>query len=102
MRISDWSSDVCSSDLLSDVRAFRRFDRTDAAIVGRVNVADLEARAFAGEAARPERRNAALVRHLGQRVGLVHELRKLRRAKEFTYRGDRGLGVDQEIGRAHA
>src|SRR3546814_17582198 len=75
MRISDWSSDVCSSDL----------------------------------AARPERRNAALVRHLGQRVGLVHELRKLRRAKEFTYRGDRGLGVDQvvrhhrrqvEIGRA--
>src|SRR3546814_12801899 len=45
----------------ADVRAFRRLDRADAAIVGRVNVADLEARAFAGQAARPERRHAALV-----------------------------------------
>ncbi len=81
----------------TDVRAFRRFDRTDAAIMGRMNVADLETRALAGQTARPERRHAALVRHFGQRVGLIHELRKLRRAEEFAHRGDRGLRVDQVV-----
>ena len=45
----------------ADVRPFRRLDRADAAIVGRVNVAHFEAGALTGEAARPERRNAALV-----------------------------------------
>ena len=93
----------------ADVRAFRRLDRADAAVVGRVDVADLEARALAGEAARPERRDAALVGHFGERVGLVHELRELRRAEELAHRGDRRLGVDQVVGhhgrdvdRAHA
>ena len=81
----------------ADVRAFRRLDRADPAIMGRVDVADLEARALAGEAARPERRDAALVRHFGERVGLVHELRELRRAEELAHRGDRGLGVDQVV-----
>src|SRR3546814_17029947 len=41
MRISDWSSDVCSSDLVADVRAVRGFLRGDRAVmaergVGRV------------------------------------------------------------------
>src|SRR3546814_39990 len=80
-----------------DVRAFGRLDRADAAIMRRMDVAHLEARTLAGEAARPERRDAPLVRHFGQRVGLVHELRKLRRAEEFAHRGDRGLGVDQIV-----
>ncbi len=66
--------------------------------MGRVDVADLEAGALAGEAARPERRDAALVGHLGQRVGLVHELRQLRRAEELAHRGHRRLGVDQVVG----
>ena len=39
----------------ADVRTFRRLDRADAAVVRRVNVADLEARALAREAAGPER-----------------------------------------------
>ena len=39
----------------ADVRTFRRLDRADATVVGRVNVADLEARALAREAAGPER-----------------------------------------------
>ena len=81
----------------ADVRAFRSLDRADAAIVGRVDVADFEARALAGETARPERRNATLVGHFGQRVGLVHELRQLRRAEEFAHRGDRRLGVDEVV-----
>src|SRR5690606_28601743 len=77
------------------VRAFRRLDRADTAVVGRVDVADFEARTLTREAARPERRDAALVRHFRQRVGLVHELRQLRGTEELADRGDRGLGVDQ-------
>src|SRR5690606_30563610 len=85
----------------ADVRAFRRLDRADPAIVRRVNVTDFEARALAGETTRPERRNAALVRHFGERVGLVRELRELRRSEELAHRGDRGLGVYQVV-RRHA
>ncbi len=81
----------------ADVRTFRRLDGADAAVVGRVHVAHLEARALAGQTARPKRREAALVRHLGQRVGLVHELRQLRGAEVLLdHRRDR-LGVDQVV-----
>ena len=61
----------------ADVRAFRRLDRADAAIVGRVHVADFEAGALTGQTARPERRETTLVRDFGERVGLVHELAEL-------------------------
>ncbi len=81
----------------ADVRAFRRFNRADAAVVGRVNVADFEAGALAGQTARAKRRQTALVGDLRQRVGLVHELRQLRGAEEFTHRGRGGLGVDQVV-----
>ncbi len=93
----------------ADVRAFRRLDRADAAVVGRMHVAHLEAGALARQAARPERRQAALVGDLGQRVGLVHELRQLRGAEELAHRRRRRLGVDQvlrhdrvDLDRAHA
>src|SRR3546814_2658712 len=62
----------------ADVRPFRSLDRADAAIMGRMDVADLEAGPFASQTARPERRDETLVRHFGERVGLVHELRELR------------------------
>ena len=58
----------------ADVRAFRRLDRADTAVVGRVHVADFEAGTLAGQTARPKRRETTLVRDLGERVGLVHEL----------------------------
>jgi hypothetical protein len=45
----------------TDVRAFRRLDRADAAVVGRVHVADFEAGALAGQTARAKRRETALV-----------------------------------------
>jgi hypothetical protein len=48
-----------------------------------MDVAHLEAGALAREAARAERRETALVRDLGQRVRLVHELRELRGAEEL-------------------
>jgi len=56
------------------------------AVMRRVHVAHLEAGALAREAARAERRQAALVGDLGERIGLVHELRQLRRAEEFAHR----------------
>ena len=65
--------------------------------MGRVHVAHLEARPLAGQAARAQRRQAALVGDLGQRVGLVHELRQLRAAEELAHRRRHGLGVDQVV-----
>ena len=87
----------------ADVRTFRRLDRADAAVVRRVHVAHFEAGALARQPARPEGREAALVRHLGQRVGLVHELRQLRRPEELANRGHHRLRVDQVVrhGRRH-
>src|SRR5665213_3524878 len=93
----------------ADVRAFRRFDRTDPAVMRRMHVAHLEAGALARQTARTQRREAPLVGDLRQRVGLIHELRKLGRAEEFADRRRRRLGVDQimrhdgvDLDRAHA
>ena len=93
----------------ADIRAFRRLDRADAAVMRRMHVAHLEAGALARQAARAERREAALVGDLGQRVGLVHELRELRGAEELAHGRGRRLGVDQvlrhhrvDVDRGHA
>ena len=81
----------------ADVRTFRRLDRADAAVVRRVHVADLEARALAREAAGAERAEAPLVRHLAERVGLVHELRELRAPEVLLDHRAHGLRVDEVV-----
>ncbi len=81
----------------ADVRTFRRLNRADAPVVRRVDVADLEPGALARQTAWPERRETPLVRDLGQRVGLVHELRQLRRPEELANRGHDRLRVDQVV-----
>ncbi len=81
----------------ADVRTFRGLDRADAAVVGGVNVAHLEARALAGHAARPQGRKTTLVRDFAERVGLVHELRELRGAEVLLHHRAHGLGVDQVV-----
>ena len=81
----------------ADVRAFRRLDRADAAVMRRMHVAHFEAGALAGQTARSKRRHAALVGDFRQRIGLVHELRQLRRAEELAHRGRHRLGVDQVV-----
>ena len=93
----------------ADVRAFRRLDGADAAVVRRMHVAHLEARALTRQTARAKRRQAALVGDFRQRVGLVHELGELRGAEELAHGGGRRLGVDQilrhhrvDIDRGHA
>src|SRR6476469_268562 len=62
-----------------------------------MHVAHFEARALARETARSKRRDAALVRDLGEWVRLVHELRQLRRAEELLARGRDRLRVDQVV-----
>ena len=66
----------------ADVRAFRRFDRADSAVVRNVHVAHFEARTLAVQAAGPKGRQTPLVRELRQRIGLVDHLRKLAAAEE--------------------
>ena len=76
----------------TDVRAFRGLDRAHAAVVRRVDVADLEAGALTGQTTGAERRQPTLVRQARDRVGLVHELRQLRGAEELLQRRDDRAG----------
>ena len=62
-----------------------------------MDVADLKARALAGQAAGPQGREAPLVGDLGQRVRLVHELGQLAAGKEFLDGRDHRFGVDQIV-----
>jgi hypothetical protein len=79
----------------TDVRSFRRLDRTDAAVVAVVHVADIETGTLAREPARAEGRQAALVRELVERVRLLHELRQLAAAEELLDRGHHRPDVDE-------
>ena len=81
----------------ADIRPFRGLDRTDAPVVRRVHVAHLEAGALARETTRTKRRQTPLVRDLRERIGLVHELRELRRAEELAHSSCRWLRVDQVL-----
>src|SRR5581483_3235276 len=78
-----------------NVRAFRRFDRADAPVMGRMDVADFEPGAVAREPAWPEGRKAALVGQFRQRIDLVHELRELAAAEEITDDRRKRLGIDE-------
>ena len=81
----------------ADVRAFRRLNRADASVVGRVHVADFEACALTRKTTRSKGRQAALVGDLRERVGLVHELRQLRGTEELADGGHHRLGVDEVV-----
>ena len=83
----------------ADVRAFRGFDGADAAVVGDVDVADLEAGPLAVQPAGAQGRKPPLVREHRQRVGLVDHLRKLAAAEEILDRRRDALGIDQAAGR---
>ena len=83
----------------TDVRSFRRLDRAHSAVVGVVNVTDLERSAVTGKSARSECRQTALVRQLSQRIVLIHELGQRRRSEELSYRGHDGTDVDKSLGR---
>ena len=85
----------------TDVRAFRRLNGTDAAVVRGMHVTYLEPSPVSGKTSRPEGAQAALVRQLGQRIGLVHELAQLRAAEEVADDRAQRLRVN-ELLRGHA
>ena len=77
--------------------------------MGGVYVAHLKASTLARQPARAQRGQTALMGDLGKRIGLVHELRQLRRAEKLAHRSRNRLGVNQvlrhdrvDINRAHA
>ena len=63
-----------------------------------VYVAHFKTGTLAGETARTEGGETALVRHFGKGVGLVHELRQCVRTEEAVDNARDGLGVNQ-VGR---
>src|SRR6185503_466633 len=67
------------------------------AIVRGVHVAHFEAGTLAREPTGPERREAALVRHLAERVRLIHELRELARPEVLLHDGADRLRVDEIV-----
>src|ERR1700730_9859514 len=67
-----------------NVRALRRFDRTNPAVVRWMNVAHFESGAIATQTARSKRRQTPLMCQLRQRIRLIHELRELRPTEEIA------------------
>ena len=61
----------------TNVRAFRRFNRTHTAVMAVVYVAHLKTGTVTGKTTRPQSRKTAFMRQLGQRIVLIHKLGKL-------------------------
>ncbi|MPM58936.1 hypothetical protein SDC9_105771 [bioreactor metagenome] len=82
----------------ADVGTFRGLNGAHAAIMAVVNVADVEGGAVTGETAGAQGGHAALMRQLGQGVGLVHELGQRRGAEELLDGGRNGPDIDEGLG----
>ena len=61
----------------------------------RVDIPHVELGAVTGESSGTQRRETALVRYLGERIRLFHELRELGGAEELAHGGGHRLRVDQ-------
>ena len=83
----------------TDVRSFRAFNRAKTTVVRVVYVAHLETGTLTRKTTGAKCRKTTLVRNFGQRVGLVHELRKCVRTEERVDHTRNGLRVDQ-VGRS--
>ena len=83
----------------TDVRTFRCLDRTHSSIVRIVNVTDLKSCTVSGKTTRSKCRQTSLVSQLSKRVVLIHELRQLRRTKEFFHGCSHRLDIDQRLWR---
>ena len=82
----------------TDVRTFRSLYRAHTSVMRIVNITNLEGRAVTGKSAGSERRKTALMGKLRQRVGLIHKLRKRRRAEEFLYGRHNRTDVYKRLG----
>ena len=83
----------------TDVRTFRRLNRTHAAEVGRVNVSNFHGCAIAAQTAGTQRGKTALVCNSCQRIVLIHELRKLRCSEELFNRCRNRANVQKRLRR---
>ena len=79
----------------TNVRTFRRSNRTNASIMCSMHVTNVEARAFSRQTSRTHRGQTALVFKLGKRVGLIHELGQLRTHEEFAQRTNHWSSIDK-------
>ena len=61
----------------SDIRTFRRLNRTDSAIVRNMYVANFETSSLSIQSARPQSRESPFMREHRQRIRLVDHLRQL-------------------------
>src|SRR3989338_10241242 len=78
----------------TDIGPLRGFNRADSAIMGGMNVPNLESRPLTGQTSRTQCREATLVGNLRERVGLIHELGELAGAKKLFHSPPHGLLVD--------
>ena len=81
----------------ANVRAFRGLDRANPAVVGRMHITDFETGPLTGQTARAKGRHTTLVRDLGKRIVLVHELRQLAGTEKLFHRSRDWLGIDQVL-----
>ncbi len=90
--------DSCESGQIgdeSDVGTLRGLNGAHAAIVGIVDVTDLESSTVTGETARAEGGETTLMGKLCQRVCLIHELGQRRRTEELADGGDDRADIDE-------
>ena len=85
-------------DNQSDVRTLRGFNGADSAVVCGMDITDLETRPLSRQSPGAKSRQSPFVRNLGQRIRLIHELRKLAAAEEFIHHGRNGLCIDEIVG----
>ena len=62
-----------------------------------MHITDFETGPLTGQTARAKGRHATLVRDLGKRIVLVHELRQLAGTEKLFHRSRDWLGVDQVL-----
>src|SRR3546814_5288447 len=75
MRISDWSSDVCSSDLLDRGDADPARGAKDEQGVAFLDMAAIDQRVDAGAIGHQQRRALGKIMGLGQMIDIVHRYR---------------------------
>src|SRR5437588_2639709 len=85
----------------TDVRAFWRFNWANASVMRWMNVAYFKSGTVPTKAPWSESGQTAFVGEFGQRIGLIHELGKLRSAEEIANDRAQRLWIDQFL-RRHA
>ena len=85
----------------TDVRTFRRLNRTETTVVGIVHISHLKACTVATQTAGTQGRHTALVRNLRKGSLLVHKLRQRIRTKVGIDNRRDGLGINKVGRREH-